>query len=89
MGKKMKNRIKLKTAINVSVSSLLLMASSAQSSAIDCSAFEQWVDGGTYSAGKKVATQDKGFEAKWWNQSDPTKKSGPWQEWKRRVPRRH
>ena len=68
--------------MSISVSTLLLMASSAHSAVIDCSAFEQWETGGTYNAGEKVAAQGKGFEAKWWNQTDPTQKSGPWQEWK-------
>jgi GH18 family chitinase/chitodextrinase len=76
------NRIKLKALMSISVSSLLLMTNSVQGALIDCGVLDEWMVGGTYTEGKKVVAQGQGFEAKWWNQSDPTKKSGPWQEWK-------
>ena len=79
----MKNKIKLKTAISICVSSLLLFTTSAQATTIDCSDFDQWVAQDTYTAGQKVKAQGQGFEAKWWNQTDPVQKSGPWQEWKK------
>ena len=62
MGKNMKKKVKLKTAISISVSSLLLVTSSAQSATIDCSAFKKWVSGGTYTAGAKVESQQQVFD---------------------------
>jgi chitinase len=77
-----KNKI-LKVAIKNSAFSLMFLGGAVQAADIDCSTFEAWQQGGTYTKGDKVHTQEQGFKAKWWNQTDPVEKSGPWQEWEK------
>lgn len=79
----MEKTVILKPAVKSCALSLIFLGCSAQGAIIDCSAFSQWQAGSTYIAGQKVTTQQQGFEAKWWNQSDPIQHSGSWQEWKK------
>ena len=77
-----KNKI-LKSVVKLSVSSLMFLGGAVQAADIDCSTFAEWQSGGTYTSGELVQRQEQGFKAKWWNQTDPLLKSGPWQEWKK------
>jgi len=66
----------------VTLSALILLPLSAYADVIDCSSIAAWQSGATYTSGQQVQAENNAYEAKWWNQSNPIEKSGPWQEWK-------
>lgn len=77
----MKDRFNIKAKVKHCVLPLVFIGFSAHSEIIDCSVLDEWQIGSTYVAGDRVTSQNKAFEAKWWNQSNPVEKSGPWDEW--------
>jgi len=79
----MNDKYKIKATIKHGILPLMFIGFSANGETIDCSNFDEWQAGGTYIAGQKVHTQEQAFEAKWWNQTNPVEKSGPWDEWKK------
>ncbi|WP_340679104.1 glycosyl hydrolase family 18 protein [Paraglaciecola sp.] len=79
----MKSKSNLKaTVMKYSVIPMVFIGFSVHGEIIDCSVLAEWKAGETYTTGQKVHSQNQGFEAKWWNQSNPVEKSGPWDEWK-------
>jgi GH18 family chitinase/chitodextrinase len=61
----------------------LAMAASFTAHAVDCSKLPEWQAGKVYVGGNQVQQDKVAYQAKWWNQSEPKRFSGQWQEWKK------
>jgi chitinase len=63
--------------------STALLSGSVYAAAYDCSNVVEWKTGQVSTKGTIVQTDNQAFKSNWWNKTNPSTHSGPWQEWEK------